>query len=155
MQLTNNIGYLIQHLAFTLSRQNEQILQERLGLGFSQFKILMLLQSNPSVQQRDIADGLGQTEASVSRQIKLMIRRGLLSSQVSPNNRRQHITTPTTKGLRLTEEAMHILNNYHAPMFERFNDKQREQLLQMLQIMHECACSSGKTGACQHPYSSN
>src|SRR5687768_2184713 len=122
IQATQNVGYLLQHLAFTMSRQNDQILQERLGLGFSQFKILMVLQRNPSTQQRDIAEALGQTEASISRQIKLMHDRGLLQTRISPENRRKHLTTLTPKGEQLTEEALRILNKYHAPMFEQLTE---------------------------------
>ena len=152
MQPTNNTGYLLQHLAFTMARQNDQILQERLGIGFSQFKILMVLQKNPYIQQKDIAEALGQTEASISRQIKLMHDRGLLQSTVSPENRRRHITTPTQKGLRLNEEALRVLNEYHAPMFERLSDKQIQQLLEILSQMHHFVCQAGKAGACDRPF---
>lgn len=152
MQPNNNIGYLLQHVAFTMSRQNDQILQERLGIGYSQFKILMVLEQNPHIQQRQIAETLGQTEASISRQIKLMLDKGLLQSTVSPENRRQHITTPSAKGLRIAEEAALSLNNFHSPMFERFSEKQCELLLDMLQSMHECVCQSGRTGACDRPF---
>lgn len=148
MKPTDNVGYLLQHLAFTMARQNDQILQERLGIGFSQFKILMVLDKNPHIQQRTIADKLGQTEASISRQIKLMLDKGLLQSTVSPDNRRVHITTPTTKGVRMVEEAMAVLNAYHAPMFEQLSEKQRVQLLEALQSMHEYTCQHGKVGAC-------
>ena len=149
---TNNIGFLLLHLAFTMARQNDQILQERLGIGFSQFKILMVLQMNPHIQQKDIAEALGQTEASISRQIKLMIDKGLLQSSVSPQNRREHITTTTAKGSRLAEESMRVLNNYHSPMYERLSEKQRIHLTEILANMHECVCQNGKTGACDHPF---
>ncbi len=152
MQPSKNTGYLLQHLAFTMSRQNDQILQERLGLGFSQFKILMVLHRNPHIQQRDIADALGQTEASISRQIKLMIDKGLLRSTANSENRRQHITTPTSKGNRLADEAMVVLNNYHSPMFSRLSEKDQEQLIKILESMHECICQSGKPGACDRPF---
>jgi len=152
MKPSNNVGYLLQHLAFTMSRQNDQILQERLGIGFSQFKILMVLERSPHIQQRLIADALGQTEASISRQIRIMIDKGLLQTTISPANRRVHLTTPTAKGLRLAEEAMTILNGYHAPMFDRFNEKDREHLLQILSSMHENVCQSGRTGACDRPF---
>jgi DNA-binding MarR family transcriptional regulator len=152
MKLTDNVGYLIQHLAFTMSRQNDQLLQERLGIGFSQFKILMVLERNPHLQQRQIAEALGQTEASISRQIKLMAADGLLQSTVSPRNRREHITTPTSKGIRLADEAMAALNNYHAPMFERLSEHQLAVLRDTLINMHECVCQAGKTGACDHPF---
>lgn len=149
---TNDIGFLLLHLAFTMARQNDQILQERLGIGFSQFKILMVLQMNPYIQQKDIAEALGQTEASISRQIKLMHDRGLLQSTVSPENRRRHITTPTAKGSRLNDEAMNILNDYHAPMFENLSAKQQQQLLEILAQMHQTICQAGKTGACDRPF---
>ena len=31
----SKIGFLIQHLAFSLGRTNDQVLQEQLGIGFS------------------------------------------------------------------------------------------------------------------------
>lgn len=149
---TKNIGYLLQHLAFTLAKQSDQMLQEQLGIGFSQFKILMALQWNPHVQQRQIAESLGQTEASISRQIKLMLEKGLLQSQVSPQSRRERITTPTTKGLKLGDAALEALNNFHRPMFEQLSDHQREQLLQILGTMHEYSCQAGKTSACHQTF---
>ena len=153
MRPTNNIGYLLQHLSGVLAKQSDQVLQERLGLGFSQFKILMVLQWNPQVQQRMIAESLGQTEASISRQIKLMHDKGWLQTTISPQNRREHITAPTAKGIRLTEEARAILNDYHGPMFGQLSEKQTEQLLESLMIMHRTTCQPGKTGACDHPMS--
>jgi len=146
---TNNIGYLLQHLASVLAKQSDQVLLEQLGIGFSQYKILMSLQWNPRTQQRYIADSLGQTEASISRQIKLMINKGLLQTTISKENRREHITSPTAKGIKLTEAARQVLNTYHGPMFEHLSEKQREQLVTILRVMHEHACSPGKLATCQ------
>ncbi len=142
----NNIGYLLQHLSFVLARQSDQVLQEQLGIGFSQFKILMALQWHPNVQQKQIAERLGQTEASISRQIKLLHEDGLLTTTISPHNRREHITRPTPKGERLTDKALEILNNYHAPMFARLSDKQQTQLHETLGTMHDYACTDGHHG---------
>jgi DNA-binding MarR family transcriptional regulator len=153
MPPTDNIGYLIQHVAFTMSRQNDQVLQERLGIGYSQFKILMVLQRTPNIQQRQIADALGQTEASISRQIRIMTDKGLLNSRVSPHNRRIRLTTTTDKGLEITEEATSVLNSYHGAMFNRFSERDSEQLIRTLGAMHEKVCQSGKTGACDRPFS--
>jgi DNA-binding MarR family transcriptional regulator len=150
MESSQQAGYLLYHLAFVLGRQSDQVLQERFGIGFSQFKILMLLQRNPHVQQRYIAEGLGQTEASISRQIKLMHDKGLLRTDISPHNRREHITTLTAKGQQLNEEALAVLNAYHAPVFEGLSEKQQLQLAESLRIMHGKVCQPGRTGACQH-----
>ncbi len=148
MANSNTIGFLLQHVSAALARQSDQVLQEKLGISFSQFKILMALQWNPETQQKHIADALGQTEASVSRQIKLMYDKGMLTTSVPAANRREHITTPTAKGVRLTEEAITVLNRYHAPMFELLSDRQKQQLLESLSIMHNYACQPTKSGAC-------
>ena len=136
----NNLGYLLQHVSTLLGKQSEQVLQERFGIGFSQFKILRVLQVNPHIKQREIASNLGQTEASISRQVKLMLDEGLLHSTISPKNRREHITVPTPKGLKLTQAAMDALAQYHTPTFADLSEKQREQLRDSLEAIHGKIC---------------
>ncbi|MEI7682692.1 MAG: MarR family transcriptional regulator [Candidatus Saccharibacteria bacterium] len=149
MQPTSKISFLIQHLAFSLGHTNDQVLQEQLGLGFSQFKLMMVLQKMPNIQQKQIANTLNQTEASISRQIKLLHEKSLLQTTISPKNRREHITTLTSKGVRYTEEARRILNNYYQPMFDQMNDKDQEQLLHHLGTLHDFICHDKKTDMCQ------
>ncbi len=129
-----------------LMRQSDQVLLEQLGLGFSQFKIMMVLRWNPSIQQKQIADRLGQTEASISRQIKLLFDKEYLTTRISPKNKREHITTLTTKGEKLTEKAMQILNNYHAPTFDTLTPKQQQSLKEILNIMHDSICLDRQSG---------
>jgi len=148
----STIGYLLQHTASILGRQSDQVLQERLGVGMSQLKLLLILRQRPNVQQRKLAECLGQTEASISRQIKLLVDKGLLIIRVNPKSRREHITVPTTKGVKMTEAAIEVLNNYHQPMIDLLSDKQRQQLIDMLAIFHNHTCTEGKPFACDHPF---
>ena len=148
MLASSSIGFLIQHLAFSLGRQNDQILQEQLGIGFSQFKLMKVLQMQSGIQQKQIADALGQTEASVSRQIRLLQEKGLLQVEVSPHNRREHIIMLTAKGLRFAEEAKAIVADYHREMFAELSEKQQNQLVDILSTMHKYSCR-GKTSICQ------
>jgi DNA-binding MarR family transcriptional regulator len=148
---TNNLGYLIQHLAAVMGRQTDQVLQEQLGIGLSQFKILMVLEWNPRVQQRTIADSLGQTEASISRQIKLLKDKKLLVTKQDPQNRRKHITAPTTLGMQMTEAATAIMRRNFGPEYANLGDDQLMQLVTGLQHLHRIVCQPGKLGACDHP----
>jgi DNA-binding MarR family transcriptional regulator len=148
---TNNLGYLIQHLSSVMGRQSDQVLQEQLGIGLSQFKILMVLEWNPRIQQSMIADSLGQTEASISRQIKLLQSKGLLVSRPDPNNRRKHLTTPTAMGLQITEAATAIMRRNFGPEFATMGEDQLMQLITGLQKLHAIVCRPGKPGSCDHP----
>jgi DNA-binding MarR family transcriptional regulator len=146
------LGYLLQHTATILLRQSDQVLQERLGVGMSQLKLLMMLQHAPNVQQRRLADCLGQTEASISRQIKLLSDKGFLVVRVNPKSRREHITVLTPKGLKMTDAALEVLTQYHTPMVELLNEKERQQLIGMLAKFHEFVCAHGKPFACDKPF---
>lgn len=148
MRTINNLGYLLNHVAFVMSRQSDQVLQERLGLGFSQFKIMMVLSHKPHIQQKEIAEKLGQTEASISRQIKLLTDQGLLQAVQRPENRRQRITTLTLKGERYTDEAIAILNKYHAPVYDSLSEKQAAMLQDALAAMHQQTCGNNRPGSC-------
>jgi DNA-binding MarR family transcriptional regulator len=142
MRLNNTIGYLLQHTASLMAKQNEQVLQEHLGIGLSQFKILRVLQAKANITQREIANTLAQTEASISRQVKLMLDDGLLSSTVSPANRREHIVVPTSKGAKMTETALEILFQHNQPVFESLSETNQKQLIELLGKLHDRLCTT-------------
>jgi DNA-binding MarR family transcriptional regulator len=146
------VGYLLQHTATILMRQSDQVLQERLGIGMSQFRILFMLRRLPNVQQRKLAECLGQTEASISRQIKLLVEKGLLGVRVNPKSRREHITLLTVKGTKMIEAALEVLEQYHTPMFDLLTDKQQQQLNDALVKFHGHICMPGRPYACDHPF---
>lgn len=148
---TNNLSYLIQHLSAVMGKQSDQVLQEQLGIGLSQYKILMVVEWNPRVQQKTIADSLGQTEASISRQIKLLKNKSLLQTKIDPQNRRKHITVPTNLGMQITEAATAIMRRSFGPEFSRMGEDQMIQLITGLQQLHKIVCRPGKPGACDHP----
>ncbi len=147
---TNNLAYLVEHLAAVISKQSDQVLQEQLGIGLSQYKILMVLEWNPRTGQRAIADSLGQSEAGISRQIKLLKTKGLLVSKIDPSNRRKHITAPTPLGMQITEAATAILRRSFGPDFASLGEDQLLQLISGLQHLHKIVCRAGKVGACDH-----
>lgn len=150
MDPANKFSYLTQHLAGVMGKQIDQVLQEQLGIGFSQFKILMVLEWNPRVQQRTIANSLGQTEASISRQIKLLTGKNLLVAKQDPQNRRKHITAPTPLGMQVTEASSDIIRRSFGPEYASVGDTQLAQLVTGLQKLHQIVCQPGKVGACDH-----
>lgn len=148
METAHDIGNQLQHLCTVLAKQSDQALQERLNIGISQYKILRVLQDHPMIRQIQIAGWLGQTEASISRQVGLMADNGLLIITVSPKNRREHLAVPTTKGLRVAKEASSVLDFSHKDMFKKLGGKRQQQLCEALIQMHGYICQQGKKGAC-------
>jgi len=152
MESKQPVGDLLQHVAATLGQQSNQVLQEQLGIGMAQFRVLILLQEQPHLLQRQLADHLGQTEASISRQMKLLTMKGMLVVQINPRSRREHITTLTPRGVKITLAAQDILQRYHQPLYDRLSEKQQKQLTEILRLTHAWTCQPGKFVACDHPY---
>jgi DNA-binding MarR family transcriptional regulator len=150
MNPNNNFNYLLTHLSAVISKQSDQLLQEQFGIGLSQYRILMVLDWNPHIQQRAIADSLGQSEASISRQIKLLKRKSLLSSKVDPNNKRKHISTVSPLGMQVTEAANELLKRSLDTDATNLRDKKLNDTLAGLQELHKIICKQGKTGSCDH-----
>lgn len=123
MAFADNVVYKMQHTASILTRFSDHVLHERLKIGYTQYRILLALQYTPNIQQRSLASSLDQTEAAISRQIKLMRKQDLLTVESRKENKREHIVQLTKKGERLANEASLILNNVYAPIFQHFNEK--------------------------------
>lgn len=148
MSPTTHLNSLIQHLASVTAKQTDQLLQEQLGIGSSQYRILVALEQSPYIQQKELAGMLGQTEASISRQIGLLNQKGLVATRLDKANKRKHMSALTPIGMQLVESATAIIRRNIGPEYASLGDKQLQQLLQNLDALHAIICQSGKLGAC-------
>lgn len=150
--LPDRLGYLLEHISGQLHRQSDQTLQERLGVGMSQLNIMTMLQDYPETSQRRLAGGLGQTEAAVSRQIKLLADKNLVAVKIDPAERRRRIIALTPRGIKLAEAAREVLAEKRRQVYQNLNVKQKEQLLEIFETMHEITCPPNKPRSCDRPY---
>lgn len=140
MQHAKTTGYLLQHVAAITDRRADQALQERMGIGTSQYRVMVVLRASPGVQQKHVAEVLSQTEASISRQVKLLVEQGLVTSRVSQANRRQHLTALTPRGLHFVDEADNILADIYNQALEHLSKRQQNQIDELLQLIHTRLC---------------
>lgn len=148
MNTQNNLGYTIHHLGSAMDRQTDILLQDKFKIGFSQFKIMLALKQQDAVQQQQIAHFLGQTEASISRQIKLLVSMGFVNSKKNPENKRQLVTSLTAKGSHVTAQAVAALEAHYQPMFSQLSPAQLEAFSKVVGILHNRVCSTGLPGTC-------
>lgn len=127
-----SVGLLLPQVAASLTRYYDGCLQSQLGIGFSQYKILSILSERPYAKQKDIARQLGQTEASVSRQVKIMYEDGLLRTRQRSEDRREHVTELTPRGERMARQASGVLNSSARPFFSHLSVKDQIALSNLL-----------------------
>jgi DNA-binding MarR family transcriptional regulator len=135
--MQSDIGSLLHKVSSALDKTSDQVLMERLGIGLSQFRVLLYLLSEDGARQNKIAENLAQSEPSVSRQVKVLQQKGLAVVRRNVSNRRDRLIFLTQKGASMAERAVNVLNEYHAPMFARLGEKQQEQLIRTLRNMQE------------------
>jgi DNA-binding MarR family transcriptional regulator len=152
MGLKTAVPYLLQHVGDVVDRQLDQILQEQLGIGLSQYRILSLLTDGAARGQRVLAKHLGQTEASISRQIALLLGRGMVSAHANAQNKRQNLVTITAKGTKVADAAHQASDHYLEGLWPTMSDKQQKQLQDALVIVHQWTCQPGKLTSCDHPF---
>lgn len=128
----SDIATNVHRLSNVLGKVADHCLQTTYGLGMSQFKILWILRKHSEgVQQTSIAMWLNQTEAAVSRQIRLLKAEKLIEKRVDPNNRRNRVIILSAEGKKFADAAMKLLAKEYEPFFADLNPVQRKSLCDM------------------------
>jgi DNA-binding MarR family transcriptional regulator len=110
----------LHHLTFILQHRYDDHLLSRVGVGFAHTRIMEVLDNTVPRSQRQLATWLGQTEANISRQIRLMKKQGIVRITKNKKDARQRDVTLTDKGAKKLDAAQKILH------------QQQHELMQML-----------------------
>lgn len=145
--MKDSLIYTLHKLVFVLERQSDEALHSSFSFGFTQFKILTGAKYCAGLTQKDIANYLGQTEASVSRQLKIMSRQGLLVVKQDEQNRRRHTVVLTRKGEELTREAIEVLDATHASVFGSLSFKEQTMTKELIdRLITKATIKNGNGG---------
>lgn len=98
------------HLTYILQQLSDDHLLTKTGVGLSQTRIMSVLNTTIPRSQRAIAHLLRQTEANVSRQLKLMHKHGLVSVVKNKNDARLRDVKLTAKGKHKYQTAVKVLS---------------------------------------------
>lgn len=129
----DNLGLQLHSLSTALERQSDIFLLDRLDIGFAQFKILLALKQKEGVEQKEISKLLGQTEASISRQIALLQDGKLITVKTDKKDRRKHRVYLLLKGERTINKALVALNGFYQPVFANISAREQAELSAVLQ----------------------
>ncbi len=121
----------IHQLAFLLEKRADESLKQQLDIGFAQYKVLEAINQNMLAKQNLIAGLLDQTEASVSRQIKILQKKGLVLVATVMGNKRARELTLTDIGEEMVHHAEEILDVTQAQVIGGLG-YQEQRLLQEL-----------------------
>ena len=97
---------LTRRVAGLMDRSGEALFRSSLGISMAQFLVLSVVDAHPGrLNQQAVADRLGLTKGTVSRQIDAAVAAGLMTVEVSPESRREHLVALTPQGTRLVRRG--------------------------------------------------
>lgn len=97
------------HLTYVLQQSSDELLQREAGISLSHARIMSGLSSAAPRSQHQLALGLAQTEANISRQLQVMKKAGLVSIAKNKKDGRQRDVKLTAKGARKYAAAEKLL----------------------------------------------
>lgn len=127
MSYKTSLSYIIHEISQSITTQSEQILSERFGIGFSQYKVLLCLEEQSGVTQKSIATQLNQTEASISRQISVLYGKNLIIIRQGKDSR-QNLIFPTSRGVEVITKATKALNDFSDLYLDSIKPKELKNL---------------------------
>ncbi|MBP6962730.1 winged helix-turn-helix transcriptional regulator [Candidatus Saccharibacteria bacterium] len=125
----------IHKLAFLLEKRADENLKAQAGIGFAQFKVLEAIGSNMLAKQNLIASQLDQTEASISRQIKILQKKGLISVASVMGNRRARELSLTEKGEELLLQSVETLDMAQAQIIGALSYQEQRHFQELFERM--------------------
>src|SRR6201996_405927 len=113
------LWYLVRRAASLMDRQGEVLLRRELGISQAQFLVLSVVDAHPGpLSQQAIADRVGLTKGSVSRQIDHAVAAGLMTVRVASHTRRENAVALTEAGTALVRRGDALIEADRAAMLD-------------------------------------
>jgi DNA-binding MarR family transcriptional regulator len=110
--------FLVRKSASLMDRGGETLFREGLGISMAQFMVLSVIDAHPGdFNQQSIADLLGLTKGTVSRQIDNASGAGLVVAKVSATSRREKTIALTEAGTALVRRGDELLAATNSGLF--------------------------------------
>jgi DNA-binding MarR family transcriptional regulator len=103
------LWFLVRRVAGVLDRRGEALFRRELDISLAQFLVLSVVDAYPGhLSQQALADRLGLTKGTVSRQIDSAVSTGLMTAEVSSHTRRENTVALTPAGTDLVRRGDRI-----------------------------------------------
>lgn len=114
----------------------DRLLEDK-GIYFGQPPILCYLSKNPNATQKDIADSLGISPASVAVSVKRMEKAGVISRQTDKDDARRNNLSLTKKGRELDEFARQTFSEVDSAKISGFTEEEIQLMLSLIKKMND------------------
>lgn len=136
--LTNReLFFMLQKSLFFFDKMVDHVLRKETELTLAQFHVLMMIYMHGTASQQVIAEMLQNTQASISRQVSLLLQKKCITRTQNPLNKREYRLTNTTLGTNLVKKSVKALDKKLTEVFSVVPEKDKEKIvLSLNKIIH-------------------
>lgn len=141
-QFNGSFMHVIHQFYFAIQKRLEHALLTEGPVTFSQFLILVGCSCSPTktLTQAKLAENLMLTEATVSRHVKTLVEKGLVSKEKDVHNKKIYTLTLTKSGVHACDKAFAAVNKELEASFVKIPQKDKHHIItlfsQTLSFLH-------------------
>ncbi len=105
----------------------------QIGLYRGQPPVLHFLCAQGPMSQKDLADRLSLSPATMTVTLKRMEKAGLIAREADPTDQRVQLVSPTDKGRAMNERAAAVMEEIRQTCLLGISDEEKAQLAKLLQ----------------------
>jgi DNA-binding MarR family transcriptional regulator len=136
LDLERYVPALITFIANKLSRSATVLYQKRFGVNVTEWRILVLLAIEPGIAGSRICHVIGFDKGPVSRTLRIMQQRGLVTIKTDPKDGRSHSISLTPKGRATHDDIIGIALQRECRLLACLQHEEREMLIKLLVRVH-------------------
>jgi len=125
------IGFAMKH------RRIMQYYLDETGVYQAQHRLLMHISCNRNVSQKDIADSMGISAATIAVSLKKLEKGGYINKVMDEGDNRFNQITLTDKGKSVVEQSIRIFEETDSKVFEGFTEDEKSALAALLQKLDD------------------
>ena len=134
--LENSIAFEVMHIYRRMLQRGSQAM-ERMNIGVGQVPILGLLGENGTMTQRQIAEEIRVTPATICGTMKRMEKAGLIRREPNANDGRVNCISLTDEGRARMTEAKAAIDQSHSEMLAGFSQEELQMMYGFVKRMGE------------------
>ena len=136
LDLNRYVPALLAFINNKLSAHAAKLYKDQFNTSLTEFRILTMLAVEPNINAQRIIEHIGLDKAGVSRTIKQLHDKALLSITPDPQDLRSNILCLTASGQALFDEILVSAQAREQKLLSEFNHMEIENLIYLLNKLH-------------------
>lgn len=108
--IPQSLAFALHRATVLIDRAADLFLRSRHDISYSLFSVLLIVGSSDRITQREVADMLGVSRASITQRVAQLVSRGLIRTAPHQTDARAVNLSLTRQGGELLEGAWHDLD---------------------------------------------